>query len=123
MLSQAKGTASPLISVADLTSLVRSLSGAIPMPSLPSSCLRDVLQILPITGSNSVFDGFQSLLKQTHGLSTVVKNPRGTETAIHKGAVRLGQENRDLVLTNRTRSGSYLPESRCELHHVYGFGL
>lgn len=111
MLSQAKGTASPLILVADLTSLVHSLSGAIPVPSRFSGCLRDALQILHITGSNSVFDGFHSLLKQTHGLSTVVKNPRGTETTIQKGAIRLGQKNRDLVLTNRTRSGSYLPES------------
>lgn len=87
------------------------------------SCLRDDLQIAHITGSNSVFDGFHRLLKQAHGLSPVVKNPRGTETTIHKGSVRFGEGNSDLGLTDRTRGNPYLPESWRELHHAYGFGF
>jgi hypothetical protein len=71
----------------------------------------------------SVFDGRHRLLKQTHGLSTVVKNTHRTKTTIHEGAVRLGQENSDLVHTDRTRSDPYLPESWRELHHVYGLGF
>ena len=73
--------------------------------------------------TDSVLDWFHPLLKQAHGLSTVVKDPRRTKTTIHKGAVRLGQENGYFVLTDRTRSDPYLPESWRELHHVYGFGF
>jgi hypothetical protein len=69
----------------------------------------------------SVFDGCHSLLKQTHRFSSVVKNPRGTETAIHKRSVRLGQEYSDLVLADRTRGDPDLAESRLELHEIYRF--
>jgi hypothetical protein len=71
----------------------------------------------------SVIDGCHRLLEQAHGLSTVVKNPRRTKTTIHKGAVRLGQENSDFVPADRTRSDPYLPESWRELQQVYGFGF
>ena len=69
----------------------------------------------------SAFDGCHCFLKETHGLSPVIKDPRRTEAAIHEGPVCLGQENRDFVLTDRTRSDPDLPKSWRELHHVYGF--
>ena len=73
--------------------------------------VRELQRSLLLLLNMSVFDGCHRLLKQTHRLSPVIKNPRRTKTTIHKRSIRFGQENCDLIFTDGTRSDSYLPES------------